>query len=455
MHLALLGLNHKSAPVELREKLSIPKDQLPKALSRLESRKNVSECLILSTCNRTEVYACTRSRADDVAITNFISKFCGLPLEEFVPHIYRLSGHKVAEHLFRVSAGLDSMVLGETQILGQVKDAYAAARHEGSAGQVLNTLFQQTITVGKRARTETEIGRGTFSVGSAAVQLAHSIFDDLSTRNVLMVGAGKMAKSAVAHLTSAGVISIDVCNRTYEKAVNTAAEIGGRPLKLKEMSEALERADIVITSTSTEQVVITREMLSPVVRKRHGRPIFLIDIAVPRDVDEAVSDLENVFLYNIDDLETVVEASNEDRLAEVKHVEAIIAEELERFVRWFATLDAVPVITALREKFEGIRHTEVESLSRRLAHLSPEDIDAINAATRSIVNKICHEPMVRIKDYAESKSAAKLDVVCEAFGLNGGTEEEASPSGNGRKSGQKHGPSEECILESGVRSADQ
>ncbi|MHB0913710.1 MAG: glutamyl-tRNA reductase [Armatimonadota bacterium] len=417
MHLALFGLSHKNAPVELRERLSIPLDQLSEALSRLKSREDISECLILSTCNRMEVYACTSSRAFDSVISQFISEFCGLPPEEFVPHTYRSFGHKSAEHLFRVSAGLDSMVLGETQILGQIKDAYATAGREGSTGQVLNTLFQQAITVGKRVRTETEISRGTFSVGSAAIQLARSIFDDLSARNVLMIGAGKMAKSAIAHLTSAGVSRIEVCNRTYEKAASMAAEIGGQPVRLEEMSQALGRADIVITSTNTEQVVITREMLSQVVRGRRGRPIFLIDIAVPRDVEEAVSDLENVFLYNIDDLEAVVETSNKGRLAEVEHVEAIVEEELGHFMRWFRTLDAVPAITALREKLEDIRLTEVESLSRKLPHLLPDDIAAINAVTKSIVNKICHQPMLQIKHYAESESSSKLDAICEAFGL--------------------------------------
>lgn len=438
MHLALLGLNYKSAPVEIREKLSIPVHKLPEAISCIEEMEGVSECLILSTCNRTEIYTCADSRQYDTVVPEFINKFCGITPEDFMPHMYRSSGHKAAEHLFRVSTGLDSMVLGETQILGQIKDAYTAARLEGSTGQVLNMLFQQAITIGKRARTETEISRGTFSAGSAAVQLARSIFEDLHNRNVLMIGVGKMAKSAISHLTSAGVNKIEVCNRTYEKAVCMAEEIGGQSVKLEDMNQALERADIVITSTSTEQFVITREMLSPIIRRRRGKPIFLIDIAVPRDIEESVSELENVFLYNIDDLKAVVEASNNERLAEVKQVENIIGEELEEFMCNFRKLDAVPVIIALREKFEDIRLAEVELLNRKLQHLSPEDVSAINAATRSIVSKICHQPMLQIKDYAQSESLSKLDVIRETFGLDDNKQTDPSFGGNRCKIPEQH-----------------
>lgn len=421
-------MNHKSASVELREKLSIPRTQLAEALGRLKSSEDIAECLILSTCNRMEIYAYTASHATSASIIETLGEFCDVSSYEFAPYAYILSGHKAAEHLFRVASGVDSMVLGETQILGQIKDAYSAAILNSTTGPVLNTLFQQASTVGKRAHTETNIGRGTFSVGSAAVQLAHSIFEDLDNRTVLVIGAGKMARTTIMHLSSAGAHRVLVANRTYERAAELASEIDGQPVRLDDVTSALETADIVITSTGMKGAVISREMMSQVTKKRRGRPIFLIDIAVPRDVEESVGSIDNVFLYNIDDLQAVVEADNTNREAEIERVENIVSEELEVFMRWFRTLDAVPVITALRNKFEGIRQAEVENLSRKLSHLSPEDLAAINAATRSIMNRICHQPMLQIKDYAINESEEELEVVCKAFGLDVSDEADQSTS---------------------------
>jgi glutamyl-tRNA reductase len=365
-----------------------------------------------------EIYACTPGRAHDSVIYQTISEFCGIPLDEFMPFAYTSSGHKAAEHLFRVAAGIDSMVLGETQILGQIKDAYGAASMQGSTGTMLNTLFQQAATVGKRAQTETCIGHGAFSVGSAAVQLAHSIFEDLNSRTVLVVGAGKMAKTTILHLSSAGANRVVVANRTLEKAAELASEVGGRAIGLDDIKPALETADIVITSTGTKDTVIDHDMVASIIRRRRGRPMFFIDIAVPRDVDEAVGGIGNVFLYNIDDLQAVVESGNAERSAEIERVEAIVTEELHKFNCWVGTLDAVPVITALREKFERIRQMEMESLSRKLSHLSSEDLGAIEAATRSIVKRISHQPILQIKDYALTESGTKLEAVCETFGLS-------------------------------------
>lgn len=428
MHLALVGVNHKTAPVELRERLSVSKERLPETLASLMATGAFSECLILSTCNRTEICSYTDRSDHYEAMTSFVSEFCDVPLPELMPHIYRFSGHKAAEHIFRVAAGIDSMVLGETQILGQIKDAYTIASQCRYTGPVLNNLFQQAATVGKRAHTETNVGRGTFSVGSAAVRLGQSIFEDLGNRSVLMVGAGKMARTTLMHMVSAGANRVVVANRTYEKAAELAAEVGGSPVGLEDIPTVLQTADVVITSTGMPGVVISREMVESVARKRRGLPMFLIDIAVPRDVEASVGDLEDVFLYNIDDLQAVVAADNAERSSEVESVEAIIGEELAHFMRWFRTLDAVPVITALRGKLETIRQAEVDTLSRKLSHLSPEDIEAINVVTRSIVNRICHQPMLRIKDYALTGSSEKLDVVCEAFGLCLDDQQETAPS---------------------------
>ncbi len=418
MHLVVIGLNHKTAPVETREKLSIDEPRLPEALARLGSIQCVSECAVLSTCNRTEVYACARTRADDALIIDLLGEFCGVPVESFAPHLYSWAGHKAAEHLFRVAAGIDSMVIGEDQILGQVKAAHAAASRAGAAGPVLNFLFQHAAMVGKRVRSETAVGRGAFSVGSVAVQLAGSIFEDLKGRTVLVLGAGKMAELTITHLTCSGASEVLVANRTAEKAASLAAQCGGRAIGFDDLRPALDTADIVIASTGSQEPIITRAMLAGAISARRGRPIFVIDIAVPRDVEASAAQIDNVFLYNIDDLQAIVDRQARSRKAEIESAEAIIKQEVQRFIERFRTLDAVPVITAIRDKFEQIRRTEIEKLKGKMGGLSREQLDAIDAATRSIVNKICHHPMIRIKDYAASaEPPVSLEQVCELFGI--------------------------------------
>lgn len=418
MHLVVIGVNHRTSPIDVRERVSISEDRLPAILAAFKPQSRIAEALVLSTCNRTETYAYTRSRADDDLVIQIVADFCRVPREAFEAHLYSHAGHKTVEHLFRVASGIDSMVIGEAQILGQVKSAYTATSGEGSTGSVLNTLFQQAITVGKRARSETEIGRGAFSVGYAAVQLAKSIFDELKGRTMLIIGAGKMGELTLAHLSSAGATSVLVTNRTYERAVDLADRFNGRPLKFEEIPSALHTADIVITSTGSSAPIITREMVSSAMHDRRGCPVFFIDMAVPRDVAPDVGTLDNVFLYNIDDLQAAVTADIQEREGEVAKIENIVAEEVQEFMKWYRTLDAVPAITALREKFEGIRQAEIDKLRKRLSHLSEEDLEAINQVTRSIVNKISHHPTVQIKEYAASDdSVTKLDTVCELFGI--------------------------------------
>ncbi len=429
MHLVVIGLNHRTAPVEIREKISIPEDAISEALSALKSGTPVSECLILSTCNRTEIYACAETRSDDDAIIGWIAKHFGIGDSELRSHLYSYAGHKAAEHLFRVASGIDSMVVGEAQILGQVKGAYASAVGGGFTGSVLNNLFQQAITVGKRVRTETEIGKGAFSVGSVAVRLAKSIFDRLSGRTVLIVGAGKMSELTITNLVSAGANDIMVTNRTYEKAVSLADQFNGRAAKMDDLASILESADIVITSTGSNDPIISRKMIAAVHHARRGRPIFLIDMAVPRDIEPEAGRLDNVFLYDMDDLQSVVAEDMAERHAEVEKAERIIAEEIEEFLRWFRTMDAVPIITALRDKFEDIRSAEYDNLVAKLPHLSPEEREAISAAMRSVVNKICHQPMIQIKDYAaQDDSSVRLETICDVFGIcppNGRKKDEA------------------------------
>lgn len=418
MHLVLIGLSHKTASINLRERLSISKAQLPNALDSLMSLEDVCECVILSTCNRTEIYAYARNSAADAAIVDWIGEFCGVPTEQYGPYVYTRAGHKAAEHLFRVTPGMDSIALGETQILGQVKEAYAVAIQSKTTGPVLNALLQQGIAVGKRVLTETGIGRGAFSIGSAAARLARSVFGDLNSSTLLVVGAGKMAELTTSHLASFGLSKLLVANRTYENALDLAQRFNGQVIKFKDLGSAITRSDIVISSTGADNRVISQDMVTAAMRARRGRPIFMIDIAMPRDIEDTVAGIDNVFLYNIDDLKAVVEANDASRRAETQKVELIIAEEVRGFNTWFKTLDAVPVITALREKFERIRLTEMDKLSRKLQHLSPEDTQAINAAMSSLVNKICHEPMIQIKECATGPdSSARLEAMCEVFGL--------------------------------------
>lgn len=418
MHLVVIGLNHETAPIDLREKLRVPEAGLTAALDDLKAWDEPGECLILSTCNRTEIYACTPTRAGYAAVRRWLERYFDVTPEEVEGHLYSRAGHKAAEHLFRVSAGIDSLVTGEAQILGQVRYAYTTAAAGGFTGTILNPLFQQAIAVGKRARTETEIGRGAFSVSSVAVQLAKSIFGELTGRTVLIVGASKMGELTITNLVAAGCASVLVTNRTLDRARDLACRFGGEALPFDELVSALSKADIVITATSAREPIVNRTMVAAAMRARRGRPLFFVDIAVPRDIAAEVSALDNVFVYNIDDLQQVVSGDLDNRRAEITSVETIVMEEVAAFTHWFRSLEAVPVITALRERFDDIREAEMAKLQGKLRHLSPEDMNAINAAARSMVNKICHQPMIRIKDYSNSEEAdVKLETVCELFGL--------------------------------------
>lgn len=432
MHLVVIGLNYRTAPLEVRERASIDASMLPGALSALTGTGVVKECLILSTCNRTEAYACTPSREDDGAIVASLAGVCGLNPESIGPHLYSYAGHKAAEHLFRVASGIDSMVIGEAQVLGQVKEAFAAASSLGHTGSILNPLFQQALEVGKRARTETEISRGAFSVGSVAVQVAKSIFEGLDGRTVLIIGSGKMAGLMITHLCSCATGRILVSNRTFEKAEGLARQFSGRPIEFDDIPGVLETADIVISSTGSRKPVISKDTVSRAMRARHEKPMFFIDIAVPRDIEPGVQDLDNVFVYNIDDLQSAVQSDASNREREIARVEEIISEEVAKFMGWWRTLDVVPVVTALRDKLEAIRSAEIEKLRRKHPDLPPDVFEAIEAASRSIVNRISHDPLIRIKDYASGEGLSeKLQTVCEVFGISSDAADDGTNSGEG------------------------
>jgi glutamyl-tRNA reductase len=404
MYLVVVGLNHRTAPIALREKLSFSEHRIPEALRTFLSRSETAESAILSTCNRTELYAVLRQAGEESLLVQFLSQEHHLPEAEFVHHLYRHHDLEAVRHLFRVSAGLDSLVIGEPQILRQVRDAFAMAVECGATGTLLNALFRAAITTGKRARAETDIGRGGFSIGHAAVDLARSIFGSLKGATVLILGAGKMSELTAKHLVSHGTRFVLVTNRTHEKACLLASRLGGNAIRYEEFPEALAQADIVISSTASPVPIIHRETVLPVLRRRRGRPLFFIDIAVPRDIAPEVGDLDNVFLYDIDDLEEVVQEMARERAGEAQRVEAIIEEEVAKFMSWRRSLEAAPLVAGIRQKYEQIRQSELARLRRQHPDLPERAWRSIERATRSMMNRAARDPILRLKEAASQEN---------------------------------------------------
>jgi glutamyl-tRNA reductase len=404
MHLTLVGLSHKTAPIEIREKLTFPAHRQADALSLLCSTDQVAEAVILSTCNRTEIYAVTAGEDSGVdAVIDFMAEYHDLDRHELIRYLYITRGEAVVKHLFRVVASLDSMVIGEAQILGQVKEAYDHSFENGASGRAFNRLFRQSFEVGKRVRTETEIGENAVSISYAAVELARKVFDSLEGRTILVLGAGKMSELTAKHLLSNGVKAVLVANRTYERAVELATRFDGEAIRYDDLFTRMAEADIVITSTAAQHYVITREAVAATLKARGGRPLFLIDIAVPRDIEPTVNDLSNVFLYDIDDLNGVVESNLEERMREARRAETIIEEEISTFLEWLESLEVVPTITAIRDKAEVIREAELGKALKRLGNLSEKDRQTVEALTCAITKKILHGPTERLRQAASTK----------------------------------------------------
>jgi len=424
VHIVSVGLNHKVAPVEVREKLSFSPASLPDALTRLrppESCPYVPEGVILSTCNRLEIYALAPGVDEgQEKICCFLEDCHDRPQETFRPYLYSYADEQAVTHLFNVAAGLDSMVVGENQILGQVTNAMEQALSCGAAGKVLAALFRRAIETGKRARTETRISYGAVSVSHVAVELAHRIFGDLSHCQILLVGAGEMAELAARTLVTYGAGSLSILNRTRERAEQLAVEYDAQALGWGQLEEALWWADIIITSTGAPHAIFRPDNVRQATSIRHDRPLFFIDIAVPRNVDPNVERLDNVYLYDIDDLESVIEASLAERRREMPRVEQIVQEQRASFMGWFQSLDVVPTIVALRKQVETMRQAELERALHRLDNLSERDHEVIQALTKRIVNKILHHPMVRLKEHASQQNGyAYAEVVRELFDLDG------------------------------------
>ena len=418
MHLTLVGLSHKTAPVEIREKLTFPAAKQAEALSALTCSDQVAEAVILSTCNRTEVYAVTAGADGVDAVVGFLCDHHALEWDDIVPCLYTSEGETVVRHLFRVVSSLDSMVVGEAQILGQAKEAYDHAFENGACGRVFNKLFRQSFEVGKRVRTETAIGESAVSISYAAVELARKVFDTLEGRTILVLGAGKMSELTAKHLVSNGVRSVLVANRTHERAVELAARFEGEAIRYEELFERMKDVDIVISSTAAEGFVVHGPEVASVMRRRHGRPLFLVDIAVPRDIDPRVNDIPNVFLYDIDDLSGVVESNLEERLREARGAEAIIEEEIGIFERWLESMEVVPTIAAIRAQAETVRAEEYEKALKRLDGLSEKDRQTVEALTEAIVNKMLHQPTARLKAAAAEKGGYEhVDTARHLWGL--------------------------------------
>ena len=420
MHLLLLGVSHRTAPVDLRERLDFSSRDVGAAVESLAARSSASESVVLSTCNRSEIYVASndpvRSRDELVA---FLGDYHQLPLDAFTPHLFAHDDDAAARHLFRVAAGLDSLVVGEPQILGQVKTAFQTASARHCTGPLLNKAFHWAFGVGKRVRSETALGEGAVSISFAAVSLARKIFGRLDGRRVLVVGAGEMAALTAQHLRSHGVAEMVITSRTPANAEALAADVGGRTVPWSDMRQAMARADIVVTATGSQRPIIFREDVEAVAGRRRSEPLFIIDVAVPRDVDQAVTEIEQVFLYNVDDLRGIVEENLARRGAEISQAEAIVDEELLRFTAWQRSRRTIPTVVALRQRFDDIRQTELKRLEGRLTGLPDEARARVEEITRLIVEKLLIEPTEQLKALPdEDTQAAYTEAVNRLFRLD-------------------------------------
>jgi glutamyl-tRNA reductase len=436
VHIIVVGVNYKTAPVEIREKLTFSESELVEAMKVLQQQKSILENVIISTCNRTEIYAVVdQVHTGRYYIKTFLADWFKLEKEELTAYLRILENEAAVEHLFRVACGLDSMILGETQILGQVRSSFLLAQQENTIGTVFKQLFKQAVTLAKRAHSETEIGSNAVSVSYAAVELAKKIFGDLSTKHVLILGAGKMGELALQNLYGSGVKKVTVINRTFEKAKHLADKFCGEAKSLSELQCALIEADILISSTGAKDYVITKDMMVYIEKMRKGRPLFMVDIAVPRDLDPALAELESIFLYDIDDLEGIVQANLAERKKAAEQIEIMIEAELVEFQQWLHTLGVVPVIAALREKALAIQAETMQSIERKLPHLSERDRKILNKHTKSIINQLLRDPILRAKELAAEPNAEEaLRLFTKIFNIEDAVQAQKQAKGDGERS---------------------
>jgi glutamyl-tRNA reductase len=425
MRLFAIGLSHRTAPVELRECVDFARGGLDAALDALAARGLGREAVVLSTCNRAEIYAVVEAESTADAIRGFFSEYHGVEYSRMAEHLYAYKGAEAARHLFRVAAGLDSLVVGEPQILGQVKAAYGTAQERQFTGALTNRLFHSAFGVGKRVRAETGLGEGAVSVSYAAIALAKKIFGDLSGLNVLIVGAGEMAQLTGIHLQTQGVKQISIASRTLSTAETLAGQLGGRAVTWPDLDVAFGAADIVVTATGAAEPVLRRSRVEEAMRPRRSRPLFIIDIAVPRDVEASVGDLDQVFLYDIDDLQTIVKENLARRSGELQRADKIVEEEVVRFTTWMQSREIIPTVVALRQRFEEIRQAELNRLAPKLAGLPPETRARVDEITRLMVEKLLLTPTEQLKATSdEATIVAYADALNRLFSLSADDKQE-------------------------------
>jgi len=431
MRLLVLGVSHHTAPIDLRERLAFAPGDLADALGALARDPSLGEVVLLSTCNRTEVYAtCQSLEAGHDAMAQFLASARSVAADDLKAHVYTRAEADAARHLFRVAAGLDSLVVGEPQILGQVKQAYASATDLQATGALLNRLFHTAFTAGKRVRSETELAEGAVSVSYAALSLARKICGDLRHVSVLVVGAGEMAELTARHFAAQQPKNITVCSRTAAHAEALAREVGGEVVPWSELDAALGRSDVVVTATGATSPILDRARIQTLRRQRRGRPLFLIDIAVPRDVHPAVARLDDVFLYNIDDLQSIVNESLARRNSETSRAEAIVNQEVERFMAWARSRTAMPTVVALRQRFDAIRRAELDRLAPKIAGLPPEARARVDEITRLIIEKLLITPTEQLKALPDQElQSSYADALSHLFALGDGGEDEDDDQG--------------------------
>jgi glutamyl-tRNA reductase len=419
MRLLVLGVSHHTAPIDLRERLAFPSGDLAEAIAALARDPALGEVVLLSTCNRTEVYATSQSLEDGhEAMASFLASARAVAPDHLKAHVYSRTEADAARHLFRVAAGLDSLVVGEPQILGQVKQAYASATEQHATGALLNRLFHTAFTAGKRVRSETELAEGAVSVSYAALGLARKIVGDLKHATVLVVGAGEMAELTARHFAAQQPKRLSVVSRTMAHAETLARDVGGSVVPWTELDVALGQADVVVTATGAATPIIDRARVQAALKRRRGKPLFLIDIAVPRDVEAAAAEIGDVFLYNIDDLQSIVNESLSRRASETTRAETIVNQEVERFMAWARSRTAMPTVVALRQRFEAIRRAELDRLQPKIAGLPPEARARVDEITRLIIEKLLITPTEQLKALPDQElQTSYADALSHLFAL--------------------------------------
>ncbi len=419
MHLVVVGINHKTTPVDVREKLAIGESRLPACDEYIAQFPEIKEHVVLSTCNRVEVYARVSSLGTSIeALKRFFSEFNSIEPASLENSFYTYETFEAVRHLFSVSSSLDSMIVGEPQILGQVKSAYNRAKAQNRTGSLINQLFEKAFFIAKKIRTETSISESAVSVSYAAVELARKIFGDLEGKSVMMIGAGEMIELAARHLISYGIKTILVSNRTFDRAVELAKELNGNAIRFDAFADELERTDIIISSTGAPHFIIKKEMVERAIGNRKNRPMFFIDIAVPRDIEPEVNDVNNVYLYNIDDLRTVIEINKKEREKEAEKAMKIIEKEANAFVKWLDSLDLVPTIRDMKQRAEELRVQELERTFGKWKDLTDEERKMVDALTLSLVNKMINTPIINLKkEYDGEEGHWYLKVTRKLFNL--------------------------------------